>query len=649
MLYPPPTSRDFGRRDFDSQPTMSGRSMTKRKLPWSLLGIIVLTLITCMMPLSGNNADADLWGHVRFGRDAMRHGLPQTTTYSFTADGFRWINHENIAELTFARVADQAGGCGLLLLKCLLGLGVMGMMLGWQLRQRVSLITSCGLCLIVALNLHMFWQVRPQLFSYVFYALMLLLLEFCFSGWSTRWRLRSKPMTDDSEASGATTVDAEADSATSANVSIEEKIDYRWKNIRCLWLAPVLFAVWTNTHGAFAAGLAIYIAYMGLRSIEAWSQWRAESYGVLRRFTMMATAAALVTFLNPYGPRLHLWLVSSLGQPRPEITEWHGPNLFSSEWWPLLAISMMFFVAVSFSRRSRDFTHVAILAATLWQTIEHQRHAPFFVLAFGFWMAPQLDSALKRLGIVRENDEQESPVGWARFALGGAGFLAMAIISGAVIYRSTRMTVKRDEYPVSAVQYLSDENLNGRMVVTYNWAQYVLACLGERQGESGAPTDASAEGVSRGVTLAFDGRFRTCYPQDVVDMHFDFVLGNAPHWRNRSPDSPAFDPANVLKHGQPELVMISRHQPHAEGVMVQHSDQWSLLYQDSLAQVWGRKSVYDTKDSPRFLPHERRSISDRPQVGDVAWPAYPKPTRRVAAQAQQVNEQAASAEGERAG
>ena len=45
-------------------------------------------------------ADADLWGHVRFGRDILRGGIHDGDPYSFTSD-IPWVNHEWLAEVLF--------------------------------------------------------------------------------------------------------------------------------------------------------------------------------------------------------------------------------------------------------------------------------------------------------------------------------------------------------------------------------------------------------------------------------------------------------------------------------------------------------------------------------------------------------------------
>ena len=62
-------------------------------------------------------ADADLWGHLAFGRDIVSSSQPiQTDRYSFTADQ-PWINHEWLSEVLFFAVYRIAGAPGLIAFK----------------------------------------------------------------------------------------------------------------------------------------------------------------------------------------------------------------------------------------------------------------------------------------------------------------------------------------------------------------------------------------------------------------------------------------------------------------------------------------------------------------------------------------------------
>src|ERR1044071_6064747 len=67
--------------------------------------------------LATAGADADLWGHVRFGQDLLaNHRVVIADTHSFTADR-PWINHEWLAEIAMASVFAVLGPLGLNLLR----------------------------------------------------------------------------------------------------------------------------------------------------------------------------------------------------------------------------------------------------------------------------------------------------------------------------------------------------------------------------------------------------------------------------------------------------------------------------------------------------------------------------------------------------
>ena len=263
---------------------------------WATRALYIAILLAGGVALSPTDAGPDLWGHVRYGEDVLQTGiLPETTTYSYAVDNYPWVNHENLAELAFAVGANTIGASGMLIIKCLLGMAMLALMIQHAQRHGVSLLIAGGLALLVATNLAFHWSIRPQLFSYCFFALMLALLGWCFQGWEGRWNLRL-PWSRKAE---------------------PPVLTYSSRRLHFLWLAPVLFFFWANSHGGFVAGMAIYSAYLVLRSIEALSCHGSEARGLVARFALMAAAAGAATLINPYGPSLHLWLIDSLGAPRP--------------------------------------------------------------------------------------------------------------------------------------------------------------------------------------------------------------------------------------------------------------------------------------------------------------------------------------------
>jgi len=569
---------------------------------WLNRTLLVAVLLACVFALSPSGADPDLWGHVQYGRDLLRDGLPATSTYTYTARGYRWINHENFSELVLAVMADHGGAGVMVVAKCLLGLAVVGWMLRQSLRYEGAPLAGGAVVLLASLNLMYQWTVRPHVFTLGYFAALIALLQFAFAGWEGRWHLpiwrggagRSGP----------------------AGAPHAPGVPAGPRHVGWLWLAPPLLCLWANTHGGFLAGLAVVTLYLALRAGEVVVVRGRAGLPLASRLVLILAATILATFVNPYGPGLHRWLMFALGIPRPEITEWHPWDLASGQTWLFVALLATIVGSLAASRRSLDMTHLVLLGFVAWQAAQHQRHIGFLAILCGFWIAPHFGSLVARLSAARATTEAE-PSAAARRLVTCALALAGVLLAIGLAGRLQGIGVQREQYPVSALEFAARHQLRGRMIVTFNWAQYALAALGH-------PTD-----ERQGVLVSCDGRFRTCYPQEVLDMHFDLILGDLPGKRYRSPASPPIDPTRTLQFGRPDLVLIDRRQQPSARVMHQQAPAWVLLYQDQIAQLWGRADKYDDPARPTYLAAHQRSITDQPQRGSVAWPAFPPQPDRV--------------------
>jgi hypothetical protein len=590
---------------------------------WLDRGWLVAVWLAGGIALSLNVADPDLWGHIQYGRDAWQFGLPRTTTYSYTAVGYPWINHEILAEYGLALLDSLFGGPGLLVAKGLAGLAVCGAVLWHARRQGVGVPAATLVLVLMAIGLGTHWSLRPQLVSYTSFVLLLALLSYAFSGWEGRspdvaGRLRRFLPSWVQLARASTTHDPASTGSLSYSVA----------RLKWLWLVPPLMVLWTNSHGGFLAGLCVYLAYLALRCGEALLARGRQASGLVARLAMMGLAAALVTLVNPYGWQFHRWLYDDLKVPRPEIVEWRPTELTDPQFLPFWLMVALAVVSLAGSRRPRDLTQLGVLGLILLQALAHRRHGAFFLLACGWWLPPHVQSLLSRLGrrsagadavpddpsalAQHPGSTAAAPV-WRWQLVGAVGLVVLvAVEAGQLAMRWSCLKVERDQYPVSAIDYMAQKRLRGRLVCTFNWAQYALAALG------------SLDPQQPGILVQVDGRCRTAFPQRLLDQHFDFILGDAgPAYRWRDPASGPVDPTRVLKEGQPDLVLISRLQRPSVEVMQRQEGRWVLLYQDALAQLWGRASRYDDPQSPDYLPPAQRTISDAPQEGHAVWPALP--------------------------
>ena len=555
----------------------------RREYRWLKSATILAMALGCAIPLSLNLVDPDLWGHVQYGQDWLAEGeLPRTASHTFTAVDYPWINHENLAELAFATGYRVLGTHGLLIVKCLWGMVIMLSMVWIARKHNVHAFTVWPLMLLVAANLQAFFPLRPQLLSFALCALTLVLLDRAFCEWL-------------------------------ANKKVH------WQ---MLWSLPLVFVVWVNAHGGFALGLCIVGAYLGGRILEAIIHRRRAAWPQVLALSILGISCVAATLANPYGWEMHQWLLMSLGQPRPEITEWAPPKMSDPIYWQWIALLAVATISLWTTRRQRDWVQIAILAIVAWQSALHLRHIAFLALLGGFWLPIHLQSALSRL---KPADGSKLPVvslsPWLRRMAIGALALSIGLQSFALRRQFSEFPVERNRFPVDALQYMTDRGLDGKLVVSFNWAQYAIAAL------------------SPETKVAFDGRFRTCYPQEVVDMHFDFLLGEFGGNRSRSPNSGPIDGTRVLKHGSPDLVLVDRRYETPVAIMkaeaTRKDPEWVLLYCDRVAELWGHRDRFDDPTHADYLPLTARVLDASPREGAVQWPALPIPMNRGSQLAEQ--------------
>lgn len=353
------------------------------------------------------------------------------------------------------------------------------------------------------------------------------------------------------------------------------------------------------------------LAYHGLICLQLIHRRGFRQRRFLLHLSIVTIAAVLATLINPYGVELWQFMLSALTLPRPEIADWSPPELIGVEatrLWCLIAVGV---IAVSVDQR-RDFAKLMILGLLLWQSLSHCRHLSIFAIACGFWIPrslQQLGNNLQKSFQKLQTQSSASSTGRLRMA---ALLLLISISLVKLVPTMGEVPVDRNEYPVSAMQFLHDHQLHGRTLVTFNWAQYAIGCF------------AADNGSLKNSRVAVDGRFETCYPREITDICFDFWLGtDDPGDRYRSPYAPPFSPSMALEFEMPDLVLLARDQRPSVRIMQQHQDTWTLLYQDSLAQIWGRRSQYDVPGLSTYLMPTQRRISDDFQVGSVPWPGFP--------------------------
>jgi hypothetical protein len=295
-------------------------------------------LLGAMTLVAWTTADPDLWGHVRFGLDTLRdHSLTAKDPYSFTSDR-SWVNHEWLAEVVMAGSYRLDGARGLVALKLLIVSLTVGLVVA-ALRHRTWDPISHDLLVGTAIfgifgRVH---PVRPQLFSVLFCAGLLLLLS-------------------------------EADRGRR----------------RLLALVPILMALWANLHGGYLVGLGIIGIWVSVRLYQTDPQGLPQG-----RLVLFGIAALLGTLLTPYGVQLWLFLRETVGVSREGIGDWQ--MLWETDWIVIVQWLVVTVVAgLALTRGRADLADILIPAFLCLATLMVSRFDAFYALAVVMLLGPCL-------------------------------------------------------------------------------------------------------------------------------------------------------------------------------------------------------------------------------------------------------------------
>lgn len=468
----------------------AARGRLAERLIWTLLlsSSVVYFFLT-------NEADNDLWGHVFFGRTILAtRMIPRVDTLAYTTAGRPWVDHEWLSQVVMGVLYGSIGPAGLVIAKFAVAASAFALVLA-RLCRRATEPTIRGITGLFAIAaMARGFGIRPQVLTYLLVALLLLLLD-----------------------------------------------DYQRGRRGVLWCLPAVFLLWANLHGGFVLGLSI----LGL---FACADLLGQNRSPRPWFVLLASAA--VTALNPYGPRLLLYVWNELGRAHP-ISEWQRAT-FGAEHLAFFGMLVLFLASLPFARDWRRHGWEVLLTLGIGLlAVRHQRHTPVFALCVAAPLASQLENA-------RQWVAQRSAVSFSSASrrLLGAAVIALAVTQlwlTAMHYRhyGAQIFFNPMEYPVVAVRAMQQSGARGNIAVPLDWGEYVLWFL--------APQ----------VKVSLDGRFATVFPERVVEDNFNFFLG-ARGWRRLLEDYPT--QAALLPAGSP--------------CPVRSLPGWRLVYRDRQAELY---------------------------------------------------------------
>ena len=374
--------------------------------------------------------DPDMWWHAQLGQNIVRTGhWPTADPFSFTVGGTPWLAYEWLGDVAIG-FAARFGWLGLDVFLIALGsLVVLALYYFCSLRTRNSKAGFAVVGLMASLAIGQF-NLRPQMFGYLFIILTLTILEF-----------------------------------------------FRQGRTRALYFLPPLFLVWINTHGSWVVGMGIVTVTLlaGLfsfhkGSIEA-QAWTPKQ----RRQLELALLGSLVVIpITPYGTELATYpfmVASSLPLNLAYVMEWAPMpfNILGGKFFlGLLILAFLLQAIFHFSFRLHE------LALALFGTAMACIHLRFCMLFVPFF-APVLASMFARWipPYKREID---------KYVL-NATLMAGVVFAVAWYFPNEQKlrALTETRFPVRAVEYMKEHPVPGPMYNTYGFGGYLIRYYPEQK------------------------------------------------------------------------------------------------------------------------------------------------------------------------
>jgi hypothetical protein len=437
-----------------------------RILLWASLGGLLLRLMTAQRVV-----DLDAFHEMALFREALAVGyLPTVDPFSYTPTVPTMVHHEWGSGAVFYGLWEglHLGPLGFGLLRLVLAAAIA--IVSYRTVRRGGA-TLAAIAITAPMTLFLLGcglsPVRAHLFTYLFVAVLLLLLELDREG-ERRWIVP--------------------------------------------WLAA--YVLWVNLHGGFVVGLAMIGAAAAERGVVAWrSAGAREALRETKHLLFVGAAMSVLALVNPYGVSYLAFLARSLTMPRPAISEW--APLWDSRVDVTLVLlyagSLPVLAYVAARRGVARTPGLAIAVVFALAALKAQRHLPMYALAWIVVVAPGLGGTPIGSPIEGFWERRRALVAALLTVFVGAGVWAIASRRAWELVIPDDHRLGRLAYPVGAVDWLATHAFTGNVLTSFEGGSYVTWRL------------------HPAAKVSLDSRYEAAYRDGVLEAHYAFYEA-APGW-----------------------------------------------------------------------------------------------------------------------
>jgi len=278
--------------------------------------------------------DTDLGWLLRYGEHFWKTGeILKTNTFTVLNPNYHWPNSYFWYEALIYPIYHTLGFWGLSLLSSIVYISIFYLL--YLLTKRNLAVVFLSFPIVVYISwVVFFFGLRAQVFSLLYFLILLLLLTFNNVG----------------------------KASTPTGLLSVARNDY---------LIPLLFILWTNTHGAFVYGLAV-VGIWGILNQKI----------VKLRVGLLLLLSFFATLVSPYGLSIYSEEIRHMVVPlKTLIAEWTTPSLFIAGVVIIITIFSIFKILLIYKERKLTREHLfyfILLLLFALLSLSAERNLPYF-------------------------------------------------------------------------------------------------------------------------------------------------------------------------------------------------------------------------------------------------------------------------------
>lgn len=494
-----------------------------KKANW-LSVVLILSILTLILVIP---TDPDFWWHLKMGENIAREGISCQDKFTFTFPNYCWPDYEWVTNLIIFGLYRIGGLFPISLLFSVL------IFFAFFISGKINLVRIENSYKESKNNFFSTMNIR------LFFVIVGILVSFVILG------VRVQVL-------------------TILGLSLTYFILIRFANesTKLVYLLPVIFLVWANSHAGFLVGLvliAMFIFLEGLKKLLHYvfkfdinDLWRSLDIKQIVTLSVVFILCLLAGLITPFFYKVYTQAIFNAFDTYGNniIVEWFSPSFDKLGGQFFAFYTVLTFVLLVIRKTKPRLGEIAIVSAFWILGFSSIRHLPLFVVM----TLPSNIYALKSLNL--------------RLDMIGNKFLTIVLITGSLLLFATRLwqiftydtnyklLLEKGEYPQNAVSFLKEKKYEGNMFNSYKWGGFLVWEYPEKK-------------------VFIDGRMASWKQGDVRPLKEYVTIANlGQNWKTK------------LDEYEIQFVLVEKKATLAS--VLREEENWSIVFEDDLAVVFLR-------------------------------------------------------------